>query len=201
MFCRIRAGSIVSPSIASAMADNADPVVCMTSATIGASACQPPTDRSCSCGMLGQHRGNQSGHASGGRQRDRTSRRIPLVRHRRRSAAALESLADFVLHQQRDVTRHLAERARVDATRGDECREAIAMRMPWSVGHREAELFGQCGFHGAALCCRARPACRRRRRTGAPSRLRRPMAQAFQLLLSEPSQPAAFRPNVIGAAG
>ena len=41
----------VDPSASDALpADEAEPAVCTTSATRGASACQPPTDRSCSCG-------------------------------------------------------------------------------------------------------------------------------------------------------
>ena len=48
-----------------------------------------PTPRSCSCVIAVRYDGNQARHPCRRRQHQRAARRIPLLRHRRRSAARL----------------------------------------------------------------------------------------------------------------
>ena len=91
----------------------------------------------------GQHRRGEARQARRRGQRPRAARRVPLVRHRRRSAARLARLADFELHQQADVAGDLAEDAGVDRAGGDQRREPIARGVPRRGGRRQPELARQ----------------------------------------------------------
>ena len=61
----------------------------------------------------------------------------------RPSPAGSAASRHFVLHQQRDIERHLGEARGVDAAGADQGRQAIAMGVPGSVGKLQAELGGE----------------------------------------------------------
>ena len=79
----------------------------------------------------GQHDGDQPGYAKGGRQDHCRTYRITLVRHSGRTAATLvgrlEDFVDFRLRHQRNVARHLAERANQQAEQSSDFSQAVAM--------------------------------------------------------------------------
>ena len=140
MFVRMRSGSTVSPSIAAASAASPAPAVWTAAATVGHSACQPPTARSCSCTMPLRYADTSDGIRVAAARVIARGGRVALVRQRRRAAAGLGRFTDFVLHQQRHVAGDLAKRAGVDAERRDECREAVAVGVPRRRRRREPEL-------------------------------------------------------------
>ena len=168
------------------------------SAIVGHSACQPPAARSCSCGIAVRIVATSPGVRSRRDSRHRANW-ILLVRHRGRTAAPLlfECLADFCLREHREIATNLAERPtempNADAT--------SAMRSRW-VCHGIAGTVSPNSF--AIASATAEPASPSEasvpdappswstcdRSAGSRTRARqRPIMS---------SQPAAFRPNVVG---
>ena len=169
------------------------------------SACQPPSPRSCSCGIAASMRRHQSGRADRRGEGDRRGDRIPLVRHRRRTAAGfarLGGLADFGLREQREVARDLAaarrrpRRARRRAAAADRGGRATAdpgTGKPEARGQQRSATRGPSS-PSAASVPDAPPNCRTHARRRARHR-ERPRWRS-----SASSHPAAFSPKVIGVA-
>ena len=142
-----------------------------SSGSVSHSACQPPSPRSCSCTIAGQHGRDQAGRADAAADSTAaqpTGLRLcgivdepPLPSPRR-----LERLADLGLHQERDVAGDLAERAGEQAQHGRDLGHAVALPVPGQARHAEVQLGGQRRQRPRALRRPARPACRPPRRAG-----------------------------------
>ena len=65
-------------------------------------------------------------------------------------AAGLGGFAHFVLHEQRDIERHLAEARGVDAERRHQGRQPVAMRVPRRVRALQVQFLGQRFTHREA---------------------------------------------------
>ena len=124
-----------------------------------------------------KHHRHQRRHPGRRRQDHGRRNRIALVRHGRGAAAALcprfENFADFRLHRQRDVARHLAQGPHQKSERGRHLGNAIPLRMPGQIGQIELEVRGKRRRH-------IEPAiadCRQRSRGTAELHHQRPRSQ------------------------
>ena len=186
-------------------ASSAPPAASTSSGMVTSSACQPPSARSCSPSGPRQQRRHQPGHAFGGGQRLKTRHGIALVGHGAGAAHALrrrrlQHLADLGLREQRDVARDLADVAGDDGQLGHQAQQLVAVVVP-RARVAQPQALGHAPAHARRADCRARPACRRRRRAGRTAPGGRASARRSRQRCSAAAQRAIFRPAVIGVAG
>ena len=125
--------------------------------------------------------------------------RVALVRHGRRAAASrrrrLGRFGDIGLHQQREIARHLAQRA----GRAGPARSPL--RRPGRAGYATAGQAAPAKFlrpargHGQSPGRQEWPGCPLRRRTAAPALACAPRRRRCRWRSTASRQPAAFRPK------
>lgn len=104
------------------------------------------------------------GVAGGGGERDGAGSGIPLVRHGGGAAAGFRGFGDLELHEQRQIARELAERSGIDAERGGERGQAIAVGVPGRGS-------GQVEFHREIRGDRGAPVAERSQSSGGAAEL------------------------------
>ena len=94
-----------------------------------------------------QHDRNQLTHIGGAGEDELAGDRVALLRHGAAAAASflirLRDLADFGLHQQRDVGRDLAERTGEQAQKARDLGKAVAADVPGDGRRAQTELHGE----------------------------------------------------------
>ena len=163
------------------------------------SACHAPTPARARPRAPKQDRQQGVGPAGSG-HRPPPRRRIALVRQRGRSAGAdVRRLAHFGLRQQHHVACDLGGRAATTPERAGQAAPSAGGRCARAAAVRpESEPAGKRGEDGRAVLSERRQRAGGARRAARPARPGRP--ELVRASSTPASQPAAFRPKVIGRA-
>ena len=171
--------------------------------SVSHSACQPPTARSCSCGIAASIVATRPGACTAAAT---AARRPPpgcacaasTTSRRGRGAAASATSPTSVCASRAMSRPTLPSVPQAMPSAHATSTSAAAFGVPRQVGHPQVEPRGQRRRHGRARRARGSTACRWRRPTARPARRRAPRASRCRARSRPSSQVAALAPKVVG---